>query len=65
MLLRNHPDCIHCFETIIQCEVLQNLLLRRALFWHIPARWPTAHNPVREPGMLAVVPGEGVPFAFA
>ena len=32
MLLRNHPDLIHCFETIIQYEVLQNLLLRRVLF---------------------------------
>ena len=33
MLLRNHPDRIHCFETIIKDEVLQNLLLRRALYW--------------------------------
>ena len=32
MLLGNHPNRIHCFETIIQYEVLQNLLLRRALF---------------------------------
>ena len=31
MLLRNHHYRIHCFETIIEYEVLQNLLLRRAL----------------------------------
>ena len=33
MLLRNHPDRIHCFEIIIRYKVLQNLLLRRVLYW--------------------------------